>query len=170
MLVYIRKHEQERILVVANLSRLVQAAALDLSQFRGFTPMEMLGRSELPEVGEGLYNITLSPYAFYWLSFEDRRLSVEARPGAGVPLATFQIDSWTNPLDATLRSSLAQVVPNFLKSRRWFNQRDRSIQSVTFVDTLSLRPSSALLLMTRVEYRNSDVENYVLFASTAQRR
>ena len=41
-------------------------------------PGAALGRSERPEVGDGLYTITLGPYAFYWLSLEDRRTSAEA--------------------------------------------------------------------------------------------
>jgi maltose alpha-D-glucosyltransferase / alpha-amylase len=167
VLAFYRKFEQERILVVANLSRLVQSVALDLSPFKSLTPVEMLGRSELPEVGDTLYHITLSPYAFYWLSFEDRRESIEARPGAGVPTATFRINSWVNPFDRSLRASLVEALPAFLKSRRWFNPRDRSVQSVNFYDILPLRPTSALLLLTRVEYGNGDVENYVLFASFA---
>ena len=49
----------ERILVVANLARTVQPVELDLSGFEGLTPVEMLGRTEFPRIGEPPYFLTL---------------------------------------------------------------------------------------------------------------
>jgi maltose alpha-D-glucosyltransferase / alpha-amylase len=108
--------------VVANLSRFVQAVGLDLSEFKGLTPVEMLGRSELSQIGNGLYHITLSPYGFYWLSLEDRRSSIEALPGAVTTESVFQtvafpVRSLTNPFDPATRTALAKVLPPFLKTR-----------------------------------------------------
>ena len=49
---FIRRFEDERILVVVNLSRNVQCVELDLSEFRGATPIELFGNSEFPSVGD----------------------------------------------------------------------------------------------------------------------
>ena len=43
VLAYVRQYEGEIILVVANLSRFVQPAELDLSRFMGLTPIELFG-------------------------------------------------------------------------------------------------------------------------------
>ena len=48
VLAYIREHEGETILCVANLSRHVQAAELDLREFAGQVPTEMVGATEFP--------------------------------------------------------------------------------------------------------------------------
>ena len=68
VLAFCRKYQEERILVVINLSRFVQSASLDLTAYKTLTPVEMLGDTELPAIADGLYPLTLSPYAFYWLS------------------------------------------------------------------------------------------------------
>ena len=48
VLAYLRELDDERILCVANLSRAPQAVELDLSEFKGATPVEMTGGSRLP--------------------------------------------------------------------------------------------------------------------------
>jgi maltose alpha-D-glucosyltransferase/alpha-amylase len=67
----VRRWESDTILCVANLSRHAQPVELDLSEFKGLTPVEMLGYTAFPVVGEHPYFLTLGGYAFYW--FELRR-------------------------------------------------------------------------------------------------
>ena len=43
VLAFVRRHGDERILVVANLSRFVQCTWIDLAEFKGMRPVEMLG-------------------------------------------------------------------------------------------------------------------------------
>jgi maltose alpha-D-glucosyltransferase/alpha-amylase len=74
VLAYIRRHGADTILCVANLSRTVQPVELDLRAFDGFTPVEMLGYTDFPPIGELPYFLTLGPYGFY--SFELQRRSL----------------------------------------------------------------------------------------------
>jgi len=71
ILAYVRRWERDTVLCVANLSRHAQPAELDLSQFEGLTPVEMLGYTPFPRVGRLPYVLTLGGYGFYW--FEVRR-------------------------------------------------------------------------------------------------
>jgi maltose alpha-D-glucosyltransferase / alpha-amylase len=71
VLAYVRRHQGDVILCVANVSRFAQPAELDLSAFEGYVPVEMLGYTEFPRVGKAPYFLTLGPYGFYW--FELRR-------------------------------------------------------------------------------------------------
>jgi maltose alpha-D-glucosyltransferase/alpha-amylase len=66
VLVYVRKHGDDTILCVANLSRSVQPVELDLSAFCGLVPVEIFGLTEFPRIGEKPYFLTLGPYAFFW--------------------------------------------------------------------------------------------------------
>ncbi len=73
VLAYVRRFEEDVILCVANVSRSAQPAELNLSQFEGCVPVEMLGYTEFPRIGKLPYFLTLGPYGFYW--FELRKTS-----------------------------------------------------------------------------------------------
>ena len=69
---YTRELENERALVVNNLSRSAQAVELDLQALEGHIPIEMFGGNPFPRIGRLPYLLTLGPYHFYW--FRLRRL------------------------------------------------------------------------------------------------
>ena len=73
MLAYVRRYRDDTILCVANLSRAVQPAELDLGAFVGLVPVEMLGYTEFPAIGTLPYFLTLGPYAFYWFELQRPR-------------------------------------------------------------------------------------------------
>ena len=70
VLAYLREYAEdgteEVILCVSNLSRTAQAVELELSAFSGRTPVDLVGGSVFPPVGQLTYLLTLPPYAFYW--------------------------------------------------------------------------------------------------------
>src|SRR6478609_8395469 len=65
VLAYLREHGEERILVVANLSRRAQYVEIDLRRFEGLTPEELVGHSQFPAIGERPYPLALGPHDFY---------------------------------------------------------------------------------------------------------
>ena len=67
---YVRKYEDEVILVVNNLSRFVQPVELDLRAFQGFVPIELFGETVFPRIGEAPYFLSLGPHTFYWFRLE----------------------------------------------------------------------------------------------------
>jgi maltose alpha-D-glucosyltransferase/alpha-amylase len=75
VLAYIRQYDDgngnsETVLCVANLSRFAQPVLLDLADFAGMVPIEMLGYVPFPPVTEQPYSITLTPYSFFWLELQ----------------------------------------------------------------------------------------------------
>src|SRR5205823_1181359 len=70
VLAFVREYEGERILVVANLSRYVQYAELDMQDYAGMTPVELFGRTEFPRIGELPYLVTLGPHNCFWFTLE----------------------------------------------------------------------------------------------------
>ncbi|MGI8486222.1 MAG: alpha-glucosidase C-terminal domain-containing protein, partial [Thermomicrobiales bacterium] len=70
VLVYLRRFESQTLLCVVNLSRFVQFAELDLSEFTGYQPVELIGEIRFPFVGDLPYFLTLGPHAFYWFRLE----------------------------------------------------------------------------------------------------
>jgi maltose alpha-D-glucosyltransferase / alpha-amylase len=66
VLAYLRQWNNERVLVVNNLSSSAQAAELDLGHLAGSIPIELFGGSLFPRIGQAPYLLTLGPYQFYW--------------------------------------------------------------------------------------------------------
>jgi maltose alpha-D-glucosyltransferase/alpha-amylase len=125
VLAYVRQHGDEVILCVANLSRSAQATELDLSAWKDRVPLEMLGRTRFPAIGELPYMITLAPYGFYWFQLRERDKSEHVAPSV-VP----EFETLVVPLGATWMS-LARtrgvferdVLPTYLARTRWYPER-----------------------------------------------
>ncbi|MGH7318986.1 MAG: maltose alpha-D-glucosyltransferase [Candidatus Rokuibacteriota bacterium] len=67
VLAHLREYEGETVLVVHNLAGSAEPVELDLREFRDAVPVEMLGGTRFPAVGERPYELTLGPFGFYWL-------------------------------------------------------------------------------------------------------
>jgi maltose alpha-D-glucosyltransferase/alpha-amylase len=65
VLAFLRR-DGDVVLVVANLSPTAQPVELDLSVYNGHTPIELLGGTRFPRIGELPYLLTLGPHGFYW--------------------------------------------------------------------------------------------------------
>jgi maltose alpha-D-glucosyltransferase/alpha-amylase len=72
VLAFVRRWEEQTILVVANLSERSQPAELDLRPWRGAVPLELLGDTRFPPVGEAAYFLSLGPHGSYWFRLERR--------------------------------------------------------------------------------------------------
>jgi maltose alpha-D-glucosyltransferase/alpha-amylase len=71
---HVRRWEEDIVLCVHNLARSAQAAELDLAQFAGLVPEEMIGQTRFPPIGELPYLLTFGPRGFYWFRLvEDDR-------------------------------------------------------------------------------------------------
>src|SRR5246127_4701463 len=77
---YFRAYKGQVLRRIANMSRSAQATELDLSAWKGRIPLEMLGRSRFPAIGELPYMITLGPYGFYWFQLKERDKSEQVAP------------------------------------------------------------------------------------------
>ena len=78
ILAFVREFEDEKILVVANLSRFTQCAELDLSKHREAVPVEVFGRNRFPAITEQPYLLSLGPHAFQWFHLQPREQSQES--------------------------------------------------------------------------------------------
>jgi maltose alpha-D-glucosyltransferase / alpha-amylase len=136
VLVYVRSTTDETVLVAANLARHAQSVELDLSRWRGATPVEMSGGSRFPVVTDNPYQVTLGPYAFYWLALE--RAPVSSAP----PDTPHQIDlrdrQWAAVFAPDRWDALAVAVRRALSWQVWTAGSGRPITQVRIVDAGSL--------------------------------
>jgi maltose alpha-D-glucosyltransferase/alpha-amylase len=164
VLAFVREYEDERILVVANLSRYAQAVQLELPDLQGVTPVEMFGRTPFPQIGAGTYTVTLSPYAFYWflLPTGAARFGRDIRE-VKVPAVTFA-GGWQELVRGDERDLLEEVLPAYLRERRWFRGKARQITSLRVVRDIEVPVGQEDVLVTilEVRYLDADSEHYVL--------
>jgi maltose alpha-D-glucosyltransferase/alpha-amylase len=66
VLSFVREFGDDLVLCVNNLSRFPQPVELDLRRFEGYTPVELTGRVEFPQIGVLPYMLTLAGHGFYW--------------------------------------------------------------------------------------------------------
>jgi maltose alpha-D-glucosyltransferase/alpha-amylase len=78
VLSFVREFGDDVVLCVNNLSRFPQPVELDLRRFDGYTPIELTGRVEFPQIGVLPYMLTLAGHGFYW--FELSRPVAPATP------------------------------------------------------------------------------------------
>ncbi|HST50717.1 MAG TPA: maltose alpha-D-glucosyltransferase [Pyrinomonadaceae bacterium] len=69
---FVREYDGETVLCVFNLSQFAQPVELDLSEFEGRAPVEMLGKTRFPVITAQAYQLALSPFGFYWFRIEER--------------------------------------------------------------------------------------------------
>lgn len=173
---FTRTYQGEHILVVANLSRFVQAVELDLSAFQGMVPVEIFGRTEFPRVGEQPYFLSLGPHAFFWftLQFQPEAAPLP-RPQAELP--TINVNgSWRDVYSrAESRKALEEILPTYLESCSWF-KKARILQSVQLADAVPVslptqsdkfRPNQSEapaydIVLLRAEYTEGMPETFVL--------
>ena len=100
VLAYLRQYRNQTVLCVANISRSAQPVLLDLNEYEGRTPVEMLGYVPFPRITAQPYVLTLSPYAFMWfelqLSTDGAELSPEV-PEIQPIEAAIRVDAWDAP-------------------------------------------------------------------------
>jgi maltose alpha-D-glucosyltransferase/alpha-amylase len=66
VLAHLRQYQGETVLAVHNLAPSAEPVELNLSEFRGAIPVEMLGEARFPAIGEQPYFLSLGPYGYYW--------------------------------------------------------------------------------------------------------
>ncbi|HSA94165.1 MAG TPA: maltose alpha-D-glucosyltransferase [Terriglobales bacterium] len=164
VLAFVRRFQEQTILVVANLSRFAQYVELDLSAYKDMVPVELSGRTEFPPIGELPYLLTLGGYAFHWFALEPRRVAeVESVTGeiASAPTVAFA-GGWQNLLRKGGSRSLERALPRFLVSRRWFGSKARRVKSATVADGVPLQHDGGVtyIAIVNVEYTEGDPENY----------
>jgi maltose alpha-D-glucosyltransferase / alpha-amylase len=173
VLIFLRRYEEERIMVVANLSRFVQYLELEMPAFKEMVPVEIFGRTEFPAIGELPYFLTLGPHSFYWFSLEPKpaaRIQAEGQDRAAqLPVLTVA-GRWDGVLQGRDKAALERLLPAYIKGRRWFGGKARGIRTMVITEVLPIMDAQvpAYLTLVRVDYSDGDAETYAMPLMYAQ--
>jgi maltose alpha-D-glucosyltransferase / alpha-amylase len=170
ILAYLRCYGEDRILCVANLSRFAQPVELDLTQYAGMKPMEMLGYVEFPKIGRAPYSLTLGPYGFLWFELHGKpeiatpNTIAEKEPS----FVLFPSDPWESLFQNENRAAwMARAIQDFLPQQRWFGGKTETIHEVHIRDWGKIPKSSASVVIAEIEYTGGTGDTYFLPISLA---
>jgi len=162
VLTYVRQHNDESILVVANLSRFVQSVVLNLEAFKGTVPIEMLGWTPMPPIVDRSYQLTLGPYAFYWLSLAP---VASLRIGASTTTEVIEaVGAWNEIFQQPNVESLERILLTYLRGQPWFVSVGGEARSARVVEhiPISRETLTAYIAFVHVDYADGEPRTFVL--------
>ena len=179
ILAYFRLYEDDIILCVANLARAAQAVELDLSAYKGCVPVELIGRSAFPPIGELPYLLTLAAHNYFWFqlsnaeaapAWHEEHLQPEELP----TLVLFEgwhsffrdrVVVWRIAMAEKVRSQLEEsVLPRFVAAQRWYGAKGEIINRVVINDYVEWVTADYkwLVALTQIERTGCEPLNYFL--------
>jgi maltose alpha-D-glucosyltransferase/alpha-amylase len=164
---YLREHDGETILCVSNLSRSAQAFELDLSEFAGRHPVEMLGNSVFPAIGQLTYLLTLPPYSFYWFLLVEGAQAPSWHAQAPEPMPDYTTFVLRGGPDEMITPQHrhefeANILPPYLAKRRWFAAKDQKLESARVALTARIGPNREMALVAVEATHGGGGERYLL--------
>jgi len=166
VLAYVREHEEQVILCVANVSRIAQPAELDLVPWKGRVPVEMLGRNPFPPIGDLPYLLTLPGYGFFWFrlavdveppGWHSERLAVDDLPVLVLfdgwnSFFRHRVVPWRIALAEKTRQTLErETLPRFVHRQRWYATKSMAPQRVAIAEHAMLAAGRHEWLLALVE-------------------
>jgi maltose alpha-D-glucosyltransferase/alpha-amylase len=149
ILAYLREYGDDAILCVANLSRSAQPVELNLAPFKGRVPVEMLGRTTFPPIGDLPYLLTISAYGFYWFkltadaegpSWHEQKFSIDERPvlvlfDGWSSLFRDRVVPWRIAMAEKTRLQFeTDTLPRFIEAQRWYADKGTPIERARIAD------------------------------------
>src|SRR5947207_3325469 len=143
VLVFLRRYEDETIVVVVNLSRFAQSAEMDLSAFVGCVPVEVFSRNPFPPIKKSPYIITLGPHTHYWFVLQSPSAGSRARKRARTPTIA-AAPALSELLSGSSRRDLERtILPSYITGCRWFGPKARTIRELRIIDDPLILPHPA---------------------------
>src|SRR6202045_3175800 len=170
ILAYLREFGEDTILCVANLSRRAQPVKLNLAPLKGRVPVEMLGRTAFPPIGDLPYLLTISAYGFYWFrlatdaevpSWHEQTVSIEERP----VLVLF--DGWTSLFRERVvpwRIGIAEktrlqfetdTLPRYIETQRWYAAKGTVVDRARIADNVLWQDGKLSWLVALVDLESA---------------
>jgi len=163
VLAFLRRHEEETILVVVNLSRFSQAAELDLSRFAGCALIETFSQNYFPAIGKSPYVITLGPHSHYWFVLRSETPASVASKERKIPTLDFAPNVGTLLENSGRARIEREVLPGYIRSCRWFGAKARTIRQMRIAEQIPLSgDDGAAIWFVEVSYLEGATETYAL--------
>lgn len=160
ILAFLRSYQDTTVLCIFNLSRSAQAVELDLARYKGHIPVELMGRSTFPPIGDLPYLLTFPAYGFYWFLLADKQELPswhEPIPEPAPEYVTLVVrEGWNDILKRPARELLeTAALPDFIARQRWFGAKDDRVASTAIAIAAEVGGDGASYLVAGAEVRLS---------------
>jgi maltose alpha-D-glucosyltransferase/alpha-amylase len=165
VLAFLRKYENETVLVVVNLSRFAQSVELDLSRFSGCRLVEVFSRNPFPPIRRSRYVLTLGPHSYYWFAFQPMSESRRLMKKRVVPTLNIPADLQVLVHDGARGQLENEILPEYIRSCRWFGAKARALRQTRLLEQSSISNGSAppaQFWFVEVSYLDAPTEIYAL--------
>jgi maltose alpha-D-glucosyltransferase/alpha-amylase len=164
VLAFLRRYENETIVVVVNLSRFAQSVQLDLSRFSGCVPIEMFSRNPFPSVKKSLYILTLGPHSHYWFVLQPQSESRRLSKKRVVPTLSAPAELRTLLNNGQRAGIEGKILPEYIRNCRWFGAKARTLRHMRVHEQspISAEPDAAEFWFVEVSYLDGPNETYAL--------
>ncbi|MGI9114502.1 MAG: maltose alpha-D-glucosyltransferase [Chthoniobacterales bacterium] len=163
VLAFLRRYEDETIIVVVNLSRFAQPAELDLSRFTGSVPREVFSRNRFPAIKRSLYPLTLGPHGHYWFVLQSAAAPrMKKRPRTPHLVSSPEFSALL--AEGERRELENTILPDYIVGCRWFGSKAQTIRDLRIIDEpkVSEGDGAARHVLLEVSYAEGGTENYAL--------
>lgn len=170
ILTFVRRYQDETILVVANLSRFTQYAELNLENYQGLVPVELFGSVAFPVITKSPYPMMLGPHAFNWFVLQPQRPATLGLTEMPTEFPVIEVkNDWEQLLQGANKETLEALLPRFLTQRRWFGGKQRKVRDVKIQEVIPVSYGELTVQIARlcVQYIESDPELYILHLAIA---
>lgn len=152
VLCFLRSHDRQRIILVANLSQFSQVTTLNLSEFKDCDVTEVFSQNRFMNVGEGQYSITIGPYGYYWLQLDTAEKRTKTETSGELPLLSTDL-SWEKVFNSynEKRHFERKILPPFMKKCRWFGGKAKAISKMGINMMIPVKVSGQTHYLTVVE-------------------
>jgi maltose alpha-D-glucosyltransferase/alpha-amylase len=164
VLTFIRSFEDEKLLIVINLSRFSQTVTVDLSRYAGLIPVELFSRNRFPMIQETRYHFTMGAYDPFWFVLRSTEARTETREESR-KLRIKEGQPWSNVLKGRTGEQLCStVMPHYLQRVFWFCGKGRVVSQIAVVDSCRLKKDDHqfLLVFLKVSYTEQESETYLI--------
>ncbi|MBZ5607598.1 MAG: maltose alpha-D-glucosyltransferase [Acidobacteriia bacterium] len=164
ILAYVRRSEVEQVLCVANLSRFAQPVELNLQQFEGMKPVEMLGYVDFPVISKQPYPLTLGPYGFLWFELQPtlEQAEIQSDETSWTFATVYVAGGWSSVFEGAQWSVLERALPDYLQKQRWFAGKSRRFKAASLLDWAELPGTRSALALLEVTYEDEGSDLYQL--------
>ncbi|SHJ36706.1 maltose alpha-D-glucosyltransferase/ alpha-amylase [Tangfeifania diversioriginum] len=163
ILAFTRTYNDEKILVIINLSRYSQQAELDLSEYEGYVPTEVFSQNKFAIIGEDPYIFPMQFKNYFWFELrkqEEDEVIETLSPDHQLVLSSKE---W-NKMQGTTRNSLEKLMRSYVRKNRWFRGKAKKIKAIDIKNTIPFSTGNlnSYIVIIETKYIEGKPEQYVI--------
>jgi maltose alpha-D-glucosyltransferase/alpha-amylase len=168
---FLRRTEDETLLVIANFSRHREVATLDLPSYADYVPEEVFSQNEFPRIREDGFTINVGSNDYYWFILRPPETEADRAGDGGTREIAIAQSDWTDFSSRLSRALESRVLYEYVQRSRWYREKSRKVRRIQVRDVVPVESGArrAWILVIDIAFPDEATETYVLPLSLALR-